>query len=75
MRLLEFVEGFPKLREIAVSYSTERDEAEKLAENIKASFPQAPLYLTRVGPVLGTHGGPGAMGVAVRDAEDDTEQG
>lgn len=68
-RLYDFVLGFSHVREIAVSYTTDRDEAEALAERIRASFPNVPLYLTRVGPVLGTHGGPGAMGVAVREGE------
>jgi DegV family protein with EDD domain len=68
-RLYDFVEGFPQVSEIAVSYTTGSEEAEALAEQIKADFPDIPLYLTRIGPVLGTHAGPGAMGVAVREAE------
>ncbi len=66
-RLYDFVESFPQVSELAVSYTTGKEEAEALAEQIKASFPDIPLYLTRVGPVLGTHGGPGTMGVAVRE--------
>jgi DegV family protein with EDD domain len=67
-RLYDFVESFPQVSEIAVSYTTTSEEAEALAERIKSAFPGIPLYLTRVGPVLGTHAGPGAMGVAVREA-------
>ena len=66
-RLYDFVEDFPQVSEIAVSYTTSNEEAEALAERIKSSHPGIPLYLTRVGPVLGTHAGPGAMGVAVRE--------
>ena len=66
-RLYDFVEGFPQVSEIAVSYTTGSEEAEVLAERIKAEFPNVPLYLTRIGPVLGTHAGPGTMGVAVRE--------
>ena len=66
-RLYDFVEGFPQVSEVAVSYTTSEEEAEALAEQIKANFPDIPLYFTRVGPVLGTHAGPGAMGVAVRE--------
>jgi DegV family protein with EDD domain len=66
-RLYDFVEGFPQVSEVAVSYTTSKEEAEALAEQIKADFPDIPLYFTRVGPVLGTHAGPGAMGVAVRE--------
>ena len=66
-RLHDFVEDFPQVSEIAVSYSTTNEDAEALAERIKSSHPDTPLYLTRIGPVLGTHAGPGAMGVAVRE--------
>jgi DegV family protein with EDD domain len=65
--LYDFVEGFAQVSEIAVSYTTTGEEAEALAERIKSAFKDIPLYLTRVGPVLGTHAGPGAMGVAVRE--------
>jgi len=67
-RLYDFVEDFPQVSEIAVSYTTSNEDAEALAERIKSSHPDTPLYLTRVGPVLGTHAGPGAMGVAVRES-------
>jgi len=67
-RLYDFVEDFPQVSEIAVSYATTNEEAEALAERIKSSHPGIPLYLTRIGPVLGTHAGPGAMGVAVRES-------
>lgn len=67
-RLHDFVEDFPQVSEIAVSYTTTGEEAEALVERIKSNYPDIPLYLTRVGPVLGTHAGPGAMGVAVRES-------
>ena len=68
-RLYDFAGGFPGLKEAAVSYTTNRDEAEALAKRIEAAFPQAPVYVTRVGPALGTHAGPGAMGIVVREGE------
>ena len=69
--LYDFVMGFPRVSEIVVSYSTDREDAESLAARLKAQFPDIPFYLTRIGPVLGTHAGPGAMGVAVRVKEDE----
>ncbi len=68
-RLYDFAGGFPGLKEAAVSYTTNRDEAEALAKRLEAASPQAPVYVTRVGPALGTHAGPGAMGVVVREGE------
>ncbi|HUV52736.1 MAG TPA: DegV family protein [Dehalococcoidia bacterium] len=69
-RLYDFPTGFSRVSDIAVSYTTDHDEAQRLAEQIKARFPQASFYLTRVGPVLGTHAGPGGMAVIVREAEE-----
>lgn len=66
-RLYEFARGFSKVKDLAVAYTTTQDEAKELADRIKAVFPNTPLYLTRVGSALGTHAGPGAMGVAVRE--------
>jgi DegV family protein with EDD domain len=66
-RLYEFAKGFSKVKEIAVAYTTAHDEAKAFTERLKAAFPDVPLYLTRVGSSLGTHAGPGGMGIAVRE--------
>jgi DegV family protein with EDD domain len=67
-RLFEFARGFPQVKELGVSYTTAHDEAKAFADRLKAAFPNdVPLYLTRVGSSLGTHAGPGGMGVAVRE--------
>ncbi len=66
-RLFEFVKGFSRVKEVAVSYTTAHDEAQAFADRLKAAFPDVPLYLTRVGSSLGTHAGPGGMGVAVME--------
>jgi len=66
-RLYEFARGFSKVKGTAVAYTTDHEEAKKFSDRIKALFPQAPLHITRVGSALGTHAGPGAMGVAVME--------
>jgi DegV family protein with EDD domain len=66
-RLYEFVKGFSRVKEIAVSYTTDHEEAQAFADRLKAAFPDVPLNLTRVGSSLGVHAGPGGMGVAVRE--------
>jgi len=65
-RLFEFAQKTPHLKEAAVSYTTDQKDAESLADRIRHAFPSVPVYVTRVGPALGTHAGPGAMGVTVR---------
>ena len=69
-RLYEFARGFPRLVDAAVPYTTNREDADKLASRIRAAFPKAPVYVTRVGPALGTHAGPDSMGMVVREGED-----
>jgi len=71
-RLYEFAKGFSGVKELAVAYTTDHDEAKSLLDRIRAAFPEATSYLTRVGPSLGTHAGPGAMGVAIRECESET---
>lgn len=71
-RLYEFAKGFSRVKELAVAYTTDHDEAKSLLDRIRAAFPEATSYLTRVGPSLGTHAGPGAMGVAIRECESET---
>ena len=66
-RLYEFAKGFSKVKGLAVAYTTTHDEAKALADRIKAAFPDVPLYLTRVGSSLGTHAGPGGIGVALME--------
>ncbi len=65
-RLFEFAKSFSNVKEIAVAYTTTHDEAKALSDRVKEALPSVPLYITRVGSALGTHAGPGAMGIAVR---------
>lgn len=70
-RLYDFAKGFSEVKEAAVAYTTAYDEAKALADRIQEVFPEALIYLTRVGPSLGSHAGPGAMGMVVREREED----
>jgi len=71
-RLYEFAKGFSEVKEVAVAYTTAHDEAKSLADRIKEALPEAHMYLARVGASLGTHAGPGAMGVVIRECESET---
>ncbi|MFC1848186.1 DegV family protein [Chloroflexota bacterium] len=68
-RLYSFANSFSRVKELALVYTTDRDEASSLLDRLKAVFPDAAGYLARVGPSLGTHAGPGAMGVAIWEFE------
>jgi len=63
-RLDELARALPSVRDMAVMYSTTPDEAAALADRLVACCPRERIMVARLGPVLGTHVGPGALAVA-----------
>jgi DegV family protein with EDD domain len=68
-----FVEGSsvsPSLR-VGVAHADAPDRADALAEQVRATRPQAQLEIvTGLGAVVGTHGGPGTVGLFWYDDEE-----
>jgi DegV family protein with EDD domain len=62
--LYTFVEDFPQVHEIAVMYSTAPEDVDKLLDKLMLLFPRDQILVAEYGPSIGTHLGPGAMGVA-----------
>ena len=67
--LYQFALTFPNVKEIAVGYATEIGDAKALSQRLKTAFPEALIYMARVGPAVGAYGGPGTMGIAIRTRE------
>ncbi len=69
--LIEFARGLPRTERLAVVHSTTPDEAEQLAAELSATalLPRDRVIVAQFGPVIGTHVGPGAMGVGVYEGE------
>ena len=67
--LRRFAAGFTHIREMAVEYATTPEEAIALAEHLSPVFPKERIYISTIGSVMGTHVGPGALGVAVLEGE------
>ncbi|HEV2108972.1 MAG TPA: DegV family protein [Thermomicrobiales bacterium] len=63
--LVDFVRAMPNVERLAVMHATTQDEAVELAEEFDLTLPRENLVIARFGPVIGTHVGPGAMGVIV----------
>ena len=65
LKLEEAVRELGKLDDIAIVYSTDGSDAEELAATVKDLLPsdKSP-FLTRVGPVIGTHAGPNLVAIA-----------
>ncbi len=47
----------------AVQHSRREDDARKLIDRLSHVFGRAPEFVSEVGPVIGTHAGPGAFGL------------
>jgi len=67
--LYNFMTSFPNIELLAVEHTTTPDEADRLVERLSAVFPDERIYRSTVSPVLGVHGGPGAIAVTVLEAE------
>ncbi len=62
-RLAELALAFPAAEEFVVLDSTTPEDSDWLEGQLRAAHPQAPVTRARLGAVLGTHCGPGAVGV------------
>jgi DegV family protein with EDD domain len=66
-RLFDFAKSASNIQDLAVVYNTTPDEAQALGERIGTIFDKEQIKLSRVGPMLGVHAGPGALAVAFRE--------
>lgn len=69
-RLVDLVQQLAPVKQLAVIYSTEKDQAEALKIKLSGSLPPETMVVTRFGPTLGTYIGPKALGVALTQAGD-----
>jgi DegV family protein with EDD domain len=67
--LEQFVRNFPQVNRLAVLYSSGKEDAELLATKLSDIKMAEPLYRAQFSPVIGTHVGPGAIGVCVYTGE------
>lgn len=65
-RLYKFVENNHDIQDIAIAYSTEPEQADRLKARLSSIVPEEKIYVTRLGAALGVHSGPGAMLLALR---------
>ena len=67
-RLFQIVTSY-RAQEVAVGYSTNKQEADDLRIRLAEALPGVTTYLQELGPVLGVHGGPGTLGIGVLEGE------
>lgn len=63
--LYNFAVDFGNVEGLAVEYATNLDEAKSLSQRLLEKYPQIPIYISRVTPVIGTHTGPSLIMVSV----------
>jgi fatty acid kinase fatty acid binding subunit len=66
-RMYEFATSFPRVQEVALGYTTEYEDAKNLAQRLNTALPETPIYIARVCPAIAVYGGPGSMGMALRE--------
>lgn len=66
-RLIDNFKKVVNVQDAAVVYSTTPDDAQTLKERINAISDKIPVYISRLGPALGVHGGPGTLILALRE--------
>jgi len=68
-RMIQWAVRHQKVKRAVVAHSTTLDEAESIGERLAMAFPNVKVHLIRFGPVIGTHGGPGTIGVGIMEGE------
>jgi DegV family protein with EDD domain len=68
-RLFQIVTSYERVAEVAVAYSTNAAEANDMAQRLREALPGMSIGVTRLGPVIGVHGGPGVIGIGVLEGE------
>ena len=63
-RLIEMVVESGPVQELAVVHAHASEAAEQLRNMLAEIYPTKHILLSETGPVLGTHAGPGAVGIA-----------
>jgi DegV family protein with EDD domain len=66
-RLFDLAKNAFNIQELAIVHSTTPDEAGSLKERVASVFDRKRIHISRLGPALGVHGGPGTLILALRE--------
>ncbi len=64
-RLCAIVKEHAPLDSLAVVYTTTPDDALQLADRLRTLVPNGDIPISQIGPVVGTHAGPGVLGISL----------
>lgn len=68
-RLFQIATSYPNIAEFAIAYSTNASDADELRAKLAEAEPQAKISVSKVGPVIGVHAGPGVLGIGILQGE------
>ena len=68
-RMFQMATSYQNIDEIGVAYSTNAQEAEGMKLRLQEALNGIPVEVTRLGPVIGVHGGPGVLGIGILEGE------
>ena len=72
-KLCELAKNTVNINEIAVVYSTTPDEAQSIKARISPLVESNHFYISRLGPALGVHGGPGTLAVVIKSKTNEND--
>ena len=72
-KLCELAKNTVNINELAVIYSTTPDEAQSLKDRLSPLVESNHFYISRLGPALGVHGGPGTLAVVIMNKTDEND--
>ncbi len=68
-RLFQIATSYPNVREVAIGYTTNPQDAHDFQQCLAEVMPHVNIWTARFGPVIGTHGGPGVLGLGLLEGE------
>ncbi|MEE8369292.1 MAG: DegV family protein [Dehalococcoidia bacterium] len=69
-KVVQIAASHARTQELAIGYSTNHEDAEEMQRRLSEALPGADVQITRVGPVIGAHCGPGVLGIVLLEGED-----
>lgn len=65
-KLVDNIRKYTSVSDVGIVHSTTPEEAQKLRARLSALVDKDRIYVSRLGPALGVHGGPGTLILALR---------
>jgi len=69
-RLFQIATSYANVQEVAIGYSTNPQDAHDFEQRLASVMPHVNIWVARFGPVIGTHGGPGVLGIGLLEGEE-----